>query len=180
MSVLSERYPIRLFFDHDDDGYIAVAPDLPGCSAFGKTRAEALNQLADAIEAWMEAAQKAGNKIPQPSSERSELPSGKILLRVPRSLHADLATLAESEDVSLNQCILSMLSAGVAAKGSSLSIGTSLSRSTGEQTSHPVYFYSAVAKSVQSLDLLKMSANKPVVFDPVYRATLTTTSVAGE
>jgi len=51
---------------------------------------------------------------PSVSAEKSEeraksAPSGRLLLRMPRSLHADLAEAAEREGTSLNQFITSAL-----------------------------------------------------------------------
>ena len=31
------RYLVEVFWSDEDDGYNAVVPDLPGCSAFGRT-----------------------------------------------------------------------------------------------------------------------------------------------
>ena len=66
-----DRYPAHIFWSLEDKAFIAIAPDLPGCSAVGDTQAEALEELQDAIEAWCEAAKKAGNAIPEPSLEHS-------------------------------------------------------------------------------------------------------------
>lgn len=63
-----KRYPIEVFFSDEDEGYIALAPDLPGCSAFGNSREQALAELDDAIEAWRLAAEAVGNPIPEPST----------------------------------------------------------------------------------------------------------------
>ena len=63
----AKHYPAQVFWSDDDNGFIALAPDLPGCSAFGETRGEALTELDDAIEAWIAAAKNAGNPIPHPS-----------------------------------------------------------------------------------------------------------------
>jgi len=62
-----ERYAVEVFWSEADQGFIAIAPDLPGCSAFGETRQEAVAELQDAISAWIEAASAAGNPIPEPS-----------------------------------------------------------------------------------------------------------------
>ena len=42
--------------------------------------------------------------------ERQKAPSGRLLLRMPRTLHAELARAAEREGTSLNQFITSALS----------------------------------------------------------------------
>ena len=109
------RYPIEIFPSDEDEGFIAVARDLPGCSAFGKTPADAAAEIQHAIKAWQAAAEAANNPIPEPSQPSAEpLPSGRVLLRIPRSLHAALIETAKRENVSLNQQIVSLLSAGVA------------------------------------------------------------------
>ncbi len=107
-------YPVQVFWSDEDEGYIAIAPDLPGCSAFGETAEEAIREARDAIEAWLQAARAGGDQIPEPS----KLPlhrkySGKFVVRVPRNLHAQLVSSAEEEGVSLNQFVNVLLSEGV-------------------------------------------------------------------
>ncbi|MHB9030062.1 MAG: type II toxin-antitoxin system HicB family antitoxin [Candidatus Latescibacterota bacterium] len=60
-------YHINVFYSEEDEGYIADIPDLPNCSAWGKTPEEALHEVLIAKEAWLEAARKEGKPIPQPS-----------------------------------------------------------------------------------------------------------------
>jgi len=74
----SSRYPAYIFWSVEDEGFIALAPDLPGCSAFGGTQAEALRELQGAITAWRKAAAKAGHPIPPPSNPASVLASAII------------------------------------------------------------------------------------------------------
>jgi RNA polymerase sigma-B factor len=52
---------------------------------------------------------KSGGKPKQPEAGHS----GRLLLRMPQSLHAELAEAAEREDVSMNQYITNTLAAGV-------------------------------------------------------------------
>jgi len=61
------RYPIEIFWSDEDEGYIAVVPDLPGCNAWGATEQKALMEVHDAIEAWIEACEKSGDPVPKPS-----------------------------------------------------------------------------------------------------------------
>ena len=63
----ASRYPIQVFWSEEDGGFIATVPDLPGCSGFGATRLEAVQEVQDAIEAWIEAMTAAGNPVPRPS-----------------------------------------------------------------------------------------------------------------
>lgn len=104
------HYPVEVFWSEDDEAYVAIAPDLPGCSAAGDTEAKAIKELRTAIELWLEAMKKAGNPIPEPSNPAEELSySGKFLMRVPRRLHANLTRAARAQGVSLNQYILYLL-----------------------------------------------------------------------
>jgi predicted RNase H-like HicB family nuclease len=59
-------YHINVFFSEEDEGYIADIPDLPHCSAFGKTPIEALDEVIKAKEAWLESARKNNKPIPPP------------------------------------------------------------------------------------------------------------------
>ena len=59
-------YHINIFYSQEDEGYIADIPDLEACSAFGKTPAEALEQVEEAKAAWLEAAQAEGKPVPVP------------------------------------------------------------------------------------------------------------------
>jgi len=63
------RYAATIFWNQEDAGFMALAPELPGCSALGQTQAEALSELQDAIVAWMAAA--AGRAIPRPSEHHT-------------------------------------------------------------------------------------------------------------
>lgn len=61
------RYPIEVFWSDEDEGFVAIARDLPGCSAWGENEAKAIEELHDAADAWLEAARITGRIIPEPS-----------------------------------------------------------------------------------------------------------------
>ncbi len=65
MTVTEFNYPTQVFWSEEDEGYIAIAPDLPSCSAWGSTEAEAKAELNSAIQAWIMAAKKIGREIPK-------------------------------------------------------------------------------------------------------------------
>ncbi|MBI5409656.1 MAG: type II toxin-antitoxin system HicB family antitoxin [Nitrospirae bacterium] len=102
------HYPIKVFYSEEDKGFIAVIPDLPGCSAFGETEEEAVKQVKIAQELWLKTAKKEKRKIPKPVVK--DIYSGKILARTPKSLHQALIVRAKEEGVSLNQLIVYLLS----------------------------------------------------------------------
>lgn len=47
-----------------DGGYVAVVPALPGCVSQGDTRAEALKNIEEAMELYLEDVREAGEPIP--------------------------------------------------------------------------------------------------------------------
>ena len=63
------KYLVEVFWSDEDEGYIAVVPDLPGCSAFGATPEEAVHEIKDAIVAWIEACKAADEPVPEPSAK---------------------------------------------------------------------------------------------------------------
>jgi len=63
------KYAIEIFYSEEDEGYIAVVPELPSCSAFGETEEEALREVKIAMELWVETAKKEGREIPRPSGK---------------------------------------------------------------------------------------------------------------
>lgn len=103
---LNLRYPITLV-QETEGGYTAMIPDLPGCVSVGETVEEAMAMVEDARRGWLEVAYAHGDEIPLPSTERTY--SGKVLVRMPPSLHRRLAEGAEREGVSLNQYIVTLL-----------------------------------------------------------------------
>lgn len=48
----------------NDGGYVAVVPALPGCVSQGDSRAEALKNVEEAIELYLEDVRDAGEPIP--------------------------------------------------------------------------------------------------------------------
>ncbi len=107
------QLPYTVILRKDEDGdYVARVDELPGCSAHGKTRQDALANLEEAQELWITDCLESGQPVPEPAVEEP-LPSGKWVQRVPRNLHRKLSTLAKREGVSLNQLVTSMVAEAV-------------------------------------------------------------------
>jgi antitoxin HicB len=110
---LKEPYSRILIPDEESGTYTAIISEFPGCIAQGDTPQEAYEHLEVTAQDWIEAALDLEQEIPSPSQSLSF--SGKVLLRLPKSLHRQLALIAEREGVSLNQFIVSALAEKVGA-----------------------------------------------------------------
>lgn len=68
------RYEVQIqpLSAEEGGGYLASAPDLPGCVSDGETPEEALAQIQDAIEAWIEAARLSNIPVPSPRLAAAE------------------------------------------------------------------------------------------------------------
>jgi antitoxin HicB len=110
-------YHITLAQDEENDGgrWIAAVEELPDCASHGDSAEEAIAGLKDAMATWISAALREGRDIPEPRSATSH--SGRLLLRMPRTLHAALTQAAERENVSLNQFITDSLASVVGWRG---------------------------------------------------------------
>ena len=101
------HYERKVFYSVEDKSWIALAPELPGCSAFGKSPERALEELGTAIELWVDTAKNKKWRVPKPLASREA--GGRILLRLPRELHQEYQSLATEEGISLNQYMLFVL-----------------------------------------------------------------------
>lgn len=60
----------RILIEQDEDGvFVVECPSLPGCISQGKTRKEALRNIQDAIEGYIESLKKHNEPIPPPIEE---------------------------------------------------------------------------------------------------------------
>ena len=64
------KYEIIIFFSNVDKIYIAEVPELPGCMAHGKTQEEALVNVKEAIQLWIDTAKEFGDPIPEPKGHK--------------------------------------------------------------------------------------------------------------
>jgi predicted RNase H-like HicB family nuclease len=108
---LERLYPVTLR-PQSEGGFVAEVEDLPGCITQGETAAEALANADDARRLWLAAARAHGDPIPPPSIDQRY--GGRLLVRMPRSLHRRLAERARREGVSLNQYVVALLAEGSA------------------------------------------------------------------
>lgn len=95
----------RTIVPEPDGTFRAEIVEFPGCIATGDTAAEALAKLEDVAESWLEAVLLKTQPIPEPI-ENIDGFSGKLVVRLPKSLHKKAAHMAARDGVSLNQFIV--------------------------------------------------------------------------
>ena len=110
---------MELVEDQDEGGFVVSFPDLKGCISVGDTLEQAVANAREAQREWLTAALEDGYPVPEPNELDGY--SGQFKLRIPKSLHRELAEHAKREGISMNQYCLYLLSrndsiAAVAAK----------------------------------------------------------------
>ncbi len=116
---LKAGYPIRLqpLSPEDGGGYAASIPQLGDRTfvAVGETPAEALQALDELAQYLVPTLMAEGVELPEPHFERESLEqfSGRVLLRLPRGLHARLVREARANGCSLNKLATEMLASGL-------------------------------------------------------------------
>lgn len=104
--------PYGIALTRGDTGWTARVVELEGCAAQGATAEEAAGAVRTVMADWIAAALADGRPVPTPKSAATH--SGRLLVRMPPSLHAELARLADRERVSLNTLIVGVLGGAVA------------------------------------------------------------------
>ncbi len=100
-------YKMEIVPDLEEGGYVVSYPDLPGCLTCGETIEKAITNAMDAKKTWLEAALEDGIIINEPNCLEDY--SGQFKLRLPKSLHRQLAESSKREGISMNQYCLYLL-----------------------------------------------------------------------
>ena len=97
----TKHYTYRVTWSGEDGEYVATVVELPSLSWLHAEQGEALRCLVDLVDEVVADLEANGEVIPEPIADRRF--SGKFNLRVPESLHRELALAAAEEGVSLNR-----------------------------------------------------------------------------
>ncbi|MGF1670563.1 MAG: toxin-antitoxin system HicB family antitoxin [Balneolaceae bacterium] len=116
---IEKKYSFNLRFSEEDAGYIAVCPEFPGLSAFGETPEEAAKEAGTALELFIESYNEENKPLPEPNVVKEY--SGQIRIRLPKSLHQQLAMRAGEEDTSINTLMIQYISEGLSSKRTEIS-----------------------------------------------------------
>jgi antitoxin HicB len=116
-AILKKPYA-RIVVPETDGSFTAEILEFSGCVASGDTAATALANLEDVALDWIGATLEQGQNIPEPIDNSSY--SGKLVLRMAKSLHKTAARFAARDGVSLNSFIVSCVSEHVGVRSRSM------------------------------------------------------------
>lgn len=85
--------------------WVARAAELPGCEAAEKSPEAAVQHLLASIPAYIEVQMGRNRPVPPPANG----PGGRLLIRIPKWVHRELKSQAESDGISLNQHVAGIL-----------------------------------------------------------------------
>ncbi|HDR2410905.1 toxin-antitoxin system HicB family antitoxin [Enterobacter cloacae] len=107
----AEEYTISVRKERmDGDVYwVARVEELPDIMEFGDTREDAYNLAIDTLTVGQEMCLAEGTPFPSPKVFQEANVSGRVTLRLPKSVHANCIWYAEQEGVSLNSYILTCI-----------------------------------------------------------------------
>jgi len=152
---LSLPYSIEILRDDDEEnpGWVAKVKDLPGCITQADSFEELGEMVEDAKRSWIKVALEDGISIPEPRIEEDY--SGKFVVRLPKSLHRELAELSDREEVSLNTLVLNLLAKSVGM------ISQTLKKENEEHEPGSIFAWPSISESAKRL-LLQHGLGKEV------------------
>lgn len=102
------NYKIEVIVDEHEGGYVLSIPELKGCMTCADILDKGMELIKDAKKQWIMAALESNYEIPEPNNYEDY--SGQFKLRLPKSLHKELAERSKKEGISMNQYCLYLLS----------------------------------------------------------------------
>lgn len=106
---MSLPYRVEIYPEPDGSGYTAVIQELPGCMTCADTLEDIWSMIEEAKRGWLEISLEDGDYIPEPAPVEVVEYSGKFVVRLPTSLHQQIAKRAKQENTSLNQLVVMLL-----------------------------------------------------------------------
>lgn len=107
-------YEIKMYTIETTNGieYVAEIPELKGCIGSGISYTEALEEVLENKEVYLETLIELKKPIPTPMSAQTKY-SGRFSVRISPRLHQKVAKISEEYGISINQFIVETLSEAV-------------------------------------------------------------------
>ena len=109
--LLDYPFEVRPLAQDEGGGFLVSFTDFAECISDGETVEDAIGNGRDALKATIAALKSKKLAVPAPNS--GGVASGKFVARVPKTVHAQLATRARAEGVSLNALVLTFIAQGL-------------------------------------------------------------------
>lgn len=107
----AQHYTYRVTWSPEDEEHLATVAEFPSLSWLSASPSKALAGLISLVGEVIDDMIANGELVPEPISERRY--SGRFNVRVPESLHRELALAAAEQGISLNRLISDKLARGV-------------------------------------------------------------------
>jgi len=122
------KYPfeVRALSGEDGGGYLIFFSDFNKCISDGETVEEAVKNGLDALAETIAALEDMGLPVPEPGSGGAY--SGKLPLRISKTLHARLAKQSNIEGVSMNSLVQEFVADGLGVRRRGLKDGPATGR----------------------------------------------------
>ena len=99
----TKHYTYRVSWSGEDGEYVASVVEFPSLSWLHADQGKALRGLVELVDEVVADMEASGDSIPEPIADRRF--SGKFNVRLPESLHRELALAAAEQGVSLNRLV---------------------------------------------------------------------------
>lgn len=105
------QFTVRPVSKEEGGGYLVEYPDVPGCMSDGETIEEAVRHGREALLDCLDVFKESGRKTPKPS-----IGAAQWRQRVPRTLYSRLTKHGETEGVSINSLVTTIIAEAIGAK----------------------------------------------------------------
>ncbi len=108
MSLINDKYTYRVTWSEEDSEYIGLCVEFPSLSWLAATPEESLAGIRALVAEVVNDLQTNGEPVPEPLATKTY--SGRFMVRIPPTLHRQLALEAAEAGISLNRLASARLS----------------------------------------------------------------------
>jgi predicted HicB family RNase H-like nuclease len=108
MVLINDKYTYRVTWSEEDGEYVGLCVEFPSLSWLAATPEEALGGIRAIVAEVVTDLQSSGESVPEPLATKQF--SGRFMVRIPPTLHRQLAIEAAEAGISLNRLASARLS----------------------------------------------------------------------
>jgi len=103
------HYPYRVTWSADDSAHVGLCAEFPSLSWLAPSPEKALSGIRRVVAEVVDDLKASGEPVPDALADKTY--SGRLLVRIPASVHRTLATEAAEQGISLNRLVSAKLTA---------------------------------------------------------------------